>query len=173
MKGENKVECTMLPNPRHERFAEAYVRSGNAAESWRIATGRTKDADVHGAEFMGKHGIRERITEIRAEMEQGFKMNREEWLQRLKANADESRAAKDRTAERQALREIGLAMAAWYAPERKEAAVTTTISTPTAEALLSNPDGLAAITRRISSTPEGREAMRRALERTSVGRAHA
>ena len=75
---------SMLRNPKDEAFCQAYVRSGNASESWRSATGKRKNADVHGAEFMVKHGIKERINEIRKEMEQGFKMTREGWLGRLK-----------------------------------------------------------------------------------------
>jgi hypothetical protein len=157
------VNSYMLTNPRDEAFCQAFVRSGNASEAWRVATGKSKNADVHGAEFMVKHGIKERIAEIRKEMEQAFTMNREQWLERFMSIADRARNAEDRTAERQALREIGLAMPAWYSADRKEVAVTATTSAPTAEQLLSNLVAVEAICRSIAGNPKGREVMRRAL----------
>ena len=53
-----------LKNPGDEAFCQAFVRCGNASEAWRQATGKTKNADVHGAEFMVKHGIAQRLRFI-------------------------------------------------------------------------------------------------------------
>jgi hypothetical protein len=154
----------MLKNPKDEAFCQAFVRSGNASEAWRAATGKTKNADVHAAEFMVKHGIKDRIAEIRKEMEQEFGMERKEWLLRLLNLADRARIAEDRTAERQALREIGLAMSEWYAADRKEVAIAASTSAPTAAQLMANPVAVEAICRSIAASPEGRAAMQRALE---------
>lgn len=55
-----------LKNPKHERFAQLFAVSGNASAAWREVTGKTKDANVHGDEFMAIHGMKARIEEIRA-----------------------------------------------------------------------------------------------------------
>ena len=55
-----------LKNPKHERFAQLFAVSGNASAAWREVTGKTKDANVHGDEFMAIHGMKARIDEIRA-----------------------------------------------------------------------------------------------------------
>lgn len=55
-----------LENPRHEAFAQAYAVTGNAAESWRQSGGTGGNADVNGAEWLVKPGIKERVQEIRS-----------------------------------------------------------------------------------------------------------
>jgi predicted ATPase with chaperone activity len=54
-----------LKNIKHEMFAQNYCICGNASEAWRQATGKTKDADTHAAEFMVVRGMKERIDEIK------------------------------------------------------------------------------------------------------------
>jgi hypothetical protein len=88
----------VLSNPKDEAFCQAYVRSGNASESWRSATGKTKDVDVHGAEFLVKHGIKERIAETRTEMERKFSISREEWLDSFLRLSRKAETAGDFTA---------------------------------------------------------------------------
>lgn len=145
----------MLKNPRHERFAQAYARFGNAAAAWREAGGKGKNADVHGPAWMGKDGIAQRITEIRAMMEQKFEMDRETWLTRLLENADKCRNAGALACERQALREIGQAMPGWYAEGRQEIRVKSSPSTAAAD-LMCSPAALDALANMIP--PEKRTA---------------
>jgi|GEM_PF-5786726 len=155
----------MLRNVRHESFAQAFAVCGNASEAWRQAGGKGWNANVVGSRWLAKVDIAARIAEIRGEMEQGFKMTREQWLQRLKDNADSCKAAKDRSAERQALREIGLAMPAWYPAGRQEIAVETVPRGPSLEELLSDPATVESLARVLGKSEIGRAAMRAMLEK--------
>ena len=56
-----------LASPRDELFCQAVATGASFAEAYRRASGKTRDADVRGSEFVVKRGIKERINEIREE----------------------------------------------------------------------------------------------------------
>lgn len=114
---------------------------------------------------MSRVDIAGRLTEIRSDMETEFKMTREQWLERLLSNADNCRAANDHGAERQALREIGLAMPGYYPAGRQEIAVQAVASLPPLERLLECPATVEALGRVMGKTEEGRAVLQRMLER--------
>lgn len=158
----------MIQNPRHESFCQAYVRSGNAAAAWREAGGTGGNADVNGSQWLVKAGIPERIAEIRGEMEKGFAMDRDAWLRRLLANADKSRESGALAGERQALREIGLAMSAWYPAGKQEISVETKPPLPAAESLLATSRSVEAIIRCLQRTEQGRAALLKLREQPAA-----
>lgn len=88
-----------LKNPSHEAFCQEYSRHGNAAAAWRQATGKTKNADVNGNEWLVKPGFDLRIDAIRAEARATGIIERDEGLEIL-AEIARSRdtEAKDRIA---------------------------------------------------------------------------
>src|SRR6187402_2251038 len=98
----------MLTNPRHEKFAQG-LAAGMTGDASYAAAGFKADRG-HAARLAANGSVRGRLEELQRRAEEKFEMDRNEWLQRLKENADNCNAANDRTAERQALREIGLAM---------------------------------------------------------------
>ena len=106
-----------LKNPKHEQFAQNFCICGNASEAWRQATGKTKDADTHAAEFMVIHGMKERIDEIRSAMAEKTERKKEDLLKfvwdvidgAVEANPQQLRAA-----------ELLGRMHGWNEPEKVE-----------------------------------------------------
>jgi Terminase small subunit len=70
-----------LSNIRHEAFCQGVANKLlSATEAYRQAGYAPKDADVNGPALMGKHGIKERIKELRAESYELSKMSKAEAL---------------------------------------------------------------------------------------------
>lgn len=76
-----------LKNYRHEQFAQHYVRTNNASESYRFAGYAAKDADVSGHNLLVKPGMAERISEIRRELSRKSKLTKEVAIEDLTAMA--------------------------------------------------------------------------------------
>lgn len=115
----------ILKNVRHEQFARAFAICGNAAESWRRAGGRGKNADVHGPAWMGKNGIAERIEELRRQAADESDLSRRDltgWLSRVingrvKVSPEQLRAA-----------EILGRMCGWSTVEKVETSITVRLT---------------------------------------------
>ena len=106
-----------LKNPKHERFAQLFAVSGNASAAWREVTGKVKDANVHGDEFMAVHGMKARIEEIRAGTAEKSERKKEElysFLWQAVDGAIEVRPEQLRAAE------IIARMTGWNEPEKVE-----------------------------------------------------
>jgi len=69
-----------LNNPRHERFCQAYVTTGNASEAYRQAGFKSKEVDGNAGRLIVRDSISSRIAEIRAELQRKSAISREEAL---------------------------------------------------------------------------------------------
>ncbi len=72
-----------LPTPKDEAFCQGVANGLSNAEAWRRATGRTNDADVHGAECIVKNGIKERINELKEANSRKATLTREQIIEFL------------------------------------------------------------------------------------------
>ena len=68
-----------LKSVRDERFAQYVAAAVSLSEAYRRVTGKTANADVHGREFMRKHGMKARVAEIKAENAAKCEMSKEEY----------------------------------------------------------------------------------------------
>ena len=69
----------VLKSVRDERFAQYVAAAVSLSEAYRRVTGKTANADVHGREFMRKHGMKARVAEIKAENAAKCEMSKEEY----------------------------------------------------------------------------------------------
>ena len=58
---------SVLKSVRDERFAQYVATAVSLSEAYRRVTGKTANAGVHGREFMRKHGMKARVSEIKAD----------------------------------------------------------------------------------------------------------
>jgi hypothetical protein len=72
-----------LPTPKDEAFCQGVANGLSNAEAWRRATGRTNNADVHGAECIVKNGIKERINELKEANSRKSTLTREQVIEFL------------------------------------------------------------------------------------------
>ena len=74
----------IVRNPRHELFAQQ-IASGtcSAAEAYRRAGGRTKNADVIASRWLRKVSIKERIAELKGRTAEKCEMTREQTVRAL------------------------------------------------------------------------------------------
>jgi len=101
----------VLKNARHERFAVALA--AGKAQGAAYAEAGYKPDDGAASRLSGNVKIQERV----AELLRGFAMTKLEWLQSFARIAVKAEKKGDFQAAKGALREIGLAMPGWYAPE--------------------------------------------------------
>ena len=72
----------MLKNVKHERFAQLCATGLSRAEAYRRVAGARagKNSDANSDDWLNARGVRQRITELRAENAKRAKMTREELL---------------------------------------------------------------------------------------------
>ena len=112
----------VLPNAKAEACAQLLAPGGiSEAEAYSKAFGGSlKSAYSNATVAMGKHGIRERVKELQAAGAAKFMMIRAEWLESFRRIAGKAESAGDFAAAKGCLREIGLALPGWYAPDKVE-----------------------------------------------------
>ena len=74
-----------LANAKDEIFCQGVASGLSHSEAYRRATGKKGNPDVQSAQLMVKNGIKERITEIRAESATRCSMTREQFVESLVA----------------------------------------------------------------------------------------
>lgn len=113
----------MLPNKRRELFAQSVVSGMSAAEAYRKHWPKASKAtaETNGPEVARDTQVKLRISELRElvgrKVDEEFPMTRVEWLKSFARIADKAEDAQDFSAAKGCLREIGLAIKDWYAPE--------------------------------------------------------
>ena len=68
-----------LRKPKDEAFCQAVASGLSLAEAYRRASGKARDADVRGSEFVVRRGIKERINEIREEQAAKCEMTKDQF----------------------------------------------------------------------------------------------
>ncbi len=146
----------VLKNARQEKFAQG------------LATGLTGDAAYTAAGYKPDRGnaarltandiVSARVAELQKRAEAKFELSRLDWLESFARLARKAEKAGDFTAARGCLREIGLALSSWYAPQKAELAVDTPAAPkPSMQGLLTSQATLDAIGRAVAATPGARE----------------
>ena len=69
----------VLKSVHDERFAQYVAAAVSLSEAYRRVTGKIANADVHGREFMRKHGMKARVAEIKAQNASKCEMSKEEY----------------------------------------------------------------------------------------------
>lgn len=111
----------VLKNSKHERFAQMVAGGKSATAAYRKVYGATQRvAEGNACRVMENDGVSARVEELKKKVEAEFAMTRLEWLESFARLAKKAERSKDYSAARGCLREIGLAMARWYAPEKHE-----------------------------------------------------
>lgn len=77
----------MLDSPKDERFAQEYVKSNNASEAWRKATGKVQNSGGNAAALLKRPEIKRRIIEIRSENEKKLTVSKDQALEILSSIA--------------------------------------------------------------------------------------
>ncbi len=108
----------VLSNPKHERFAQERAKGATADAAYQKA-GYKPDRGA-ASRMSAKVSIQARIEELAKRVEEKFTMTRVEWLESFRRGARAAEKAEDYAAMRGHLREIGLAMPGWYAPEEQK-----------------------------------------------------
>ena len=115
----------VLPNTRHERFAQGVADGMSSVAAYGEAG--YKRLASHASRLRAHPRVQARIAELQKDLEQHFAMRRIDWLEALRRIAGKAEDEKDYAAARAALREIGLAMLRWYAPDEKDRNITAII----------------------------------------------
>jgi hypothetical protein len=142
----------VLRNARHESFAR------------KIAAGMTRDAAYgsagfkrdrgHAARLAANGSIAARVGELQRKAESKFEMSRMEWLEGFARLARKAEKARDFSAAKACLREIGLALPQWYAPQKAEVVLDAkVVQKPDMAQILANPATVEAIGRRMREAP--------------------
>ena len=104
--------------PIQERFCQLFVMLGNASEAYRQAGYKgIKNADVHGAELMVRHGICKRVAEIKAQNASKMALTRGEALNILAEIARGPRDEFIKASDQERAIEIASRMCGWNEPD--------------------------------------------------------
>jgi len=125
----------VLKNQKWEAFAQAVALGMPASQAYMecvsiggACSGRT--AEVTGSKLTKDSEIALRIAELRKAtgdaVNKKWKLNREQWLDRLETIADKAEKAEDFSASTKALTEVGKA-SGWYEPEKHELTINVII----------------------------------------------
>lgn len=57
----------ILPNQRHEKFAQRVASGESATAAYRLVYAKAKNADVMGPRLLGNVGVRNRVAELQAQ----------------------------------------------------------------------------------------------------------
>lgn len=150
----------VLKNARHEKFAHG-IAAGMTADAAYAAAGFKPDRG-NAARLTANDSVRSRVEELQAEAEAEFVMSRTEWLESFARLARKSEDARDYSAAKGCLREIGLALPQWYAPQRSEMKVAAR-PVPTLDELAQSPAAIDCLSEVLGKSDMGRAAMRRVL----------
>jgi hypothetical protein len=94
----------------------AYVKAYNCS---------IENAESNASRLRENEGVSARITELQEAGAEFVSLSRGEWLESFVRISVKAEKAKDFAAAKGALRELGLAIPGWYAPEKSEVAVST------------------------------------------------
>jgi hypothetical protein len=150
----------VLKNVRHEKLAHG-IAAGMTADAAYAAAGFKPDRG-NAARLTANDSVRSRVEELQAEAEAEFVMSRTEWLESFARLARKSEEARDYSAAKGCLREIGLALPQWYAPQKSEMKVDARPA-PTLDELVQSPAAVECLVESLVESELGRAAMRRAL----------
>jgi hypothetical protein len=116
----------VLKNSRHERFCQAVASGMTAVAAYMKAYSCSiENAECNASRLRDSEGVAERIAEIMEAGAEFVSLNRGEWLESFVRIAGKAEKSKDFSAARASLRELGLAMPGWYAPEESKVNLTT------------------------------------------------
>lgn len=108
----------VLKNPKHEKFAQLRAKQMCADKAY-VEAGYKRDRGA-ASRLSANVSIKARILELQERVEEKFVMTRVQWLEAFARGARIAEENEDIAAMRGCLREIGLAMPGWYAPEKQE-----------------------------------------------------
>ena len=125
----------VLKNQKHEAFAQAVALGMPASQAYVecVSIGgkcTERTAEVEGSKLANSPEPALRIAELRKAtgdaVNKKWKLNREQWLDRLETIADKAEKAEDFSASTKALTEVGKA-SGWYEPEKHELTINVII----------------------------------------------
>lgn len=102
---------------KHEAFAKAWASGKNLTESALIAGYSEESARKQGSVLGTNPDIIARKDHLATKAAEKFTMSRTEWLEELRSLGEEARKAKDYSAAKGCLAEIGKACPGFYAPQ--------------------------------------------------------
>lgn len=121
-----------LSNVKHEEFAQNCASGMSAAQAYLKTHPKssTTSAETNGPALARSNQVSIRIAELRKAtgdtVNRKWKLNREQWLDRLETIADKAEKKEDFSASTKALTEVGKA-SGWYEPEKHELTINVII----------------------------------------------
>lgn len=109
----------MLSGP-HQKFAEGIAAGLNQTEAYMAAYPKAKydSARAKAPLLFANDSIQSEVASLRKAVKDEFALTQKEWLESFLRIGKKAELAGDHSAAKGCLREIGLAMPGWYAPDK-------------------------------------------------------